>query len=97
MMVSMRMHPRQEMVFHGDKGVLRLSTPFNAGVAAEAQVHLHRSGHPEELWRFPTERQYRLQIEAFGRSVRTGEPYAVPLEFSRGTQVMIDAALAAAG
>ncbi len=97
MLVSMRMHPRQEMVFHGRKGVLSLTAPFNAGVASEAQVHLTRAGHPEELWRFTTERQYRLQVEAFGRSVRDGTPYPCPLEFSRGTQAMIDAALAAAG
>ena len=95
--LSMRMHPRQEMVFHGDEGVLRLQAPFNAGVFAEAQVHLSRAGRPEELWRFPNEQQYRLQVEAFGRSVRAGTPYACPLEWSRGTQVMIDSAFASAG
>ncbi len=96
MLVSMRMHPFQEIIFHGDKGVLRLTAPFNAGVSSEAQVHLNRAGHPEELWRFTVDRQYRLQVEAFGRSVRDGTPYPCPLEFSRGTQAMIDAALAAA-
>jgi hypothetical protein len=34
--------------------------------------------------------QYKLQVEAFSRSVRTGAPYACPLEFVRGTQAMID-------
>ena len=96
MTVSMRMHPRQEMVFHGEKGVLRLTAPFNAGVSSEAQVHLVRAGHPEELWRFTVARQYRLQVEAFGRSLRGGDAYPCPLEFSRGTQAMIDAALASA-
>jgi hypothetical protein len=38
-----------------------------------------------------------LQVEAFGRSVREGVPYACPLEFSRGTQAMIDMVLAAEG
>jgi predicted dehydrogenase len=96
MMVSMRMHPRQEIVFHGEKGVLRLSAPFNAGVASEAQVQLARVGHPEELWRFTIDRQYRLQVEAFGRAVADRSPFACPLEFSRGSQVALDATLGAA-
>ncbi|MBM9594831.1 Gfo/Idh/MocA family protein [Roseitranquillus sediminis] len=91
--VSMRMHPYQEMVFHGTRGVLRLTAPFNANVSSEAQVHLTRSGHPESLWRFTVERQYRLQVEAFGRSARDGTPYPCPLEWSRGTIAMVDAAL----
>ena len=50
--VSARMHPYQEMVFHGEKGA--------------------------------------IQVEAFGRSVRDGTAYPCPLEFSKGTQTMID-------
>ena len=95
--VSMRMYPWQEIVFHGSKGVLRLTAPFNANVSSEAQVHLLRLNHPESLWRFTVERQYRLQVEAFGRSVREGTPYPCPLEWSRGTLAMVDTALAAAG
>ena len=94
--LSTRMHPRQEMVFHGTRGVLRLSAPFNAGVFDQAQLHLMRAGEPEQVWRYVTERQYRLQVEAFCRSVRDGVPYPVPLEWSRGTQAMIDAIYAAA-
>ena len=33
---------------------------------------------------------------AFNRALLQGEAYACPLEFSRGTQLMIDAALASA-
>ena len=39
---------------------------------------------------------YKLQVEAFSRSVRTGEAYPCPLEFVRGTQAMIDMVFAAA-
>ena len=38
--VSIRMHPHQEMVFHGEGGVIRLTAPFNARVFGEARVEL---------------------------------------------------------
>jgi predicted dehydrogenase len=90
---SIRMHPRQEMTFHGDGGVLRLAVPFNANVFGEARIELHR-GSETLVERWPGVNQYVLQIAAFNRSVREGAPYPCPLEFSRGTQVAIDAALA---
>jgi hypothetical protein len=40
--------------------------------------------------RFPTANHYKLQVEAFGRTVRSGGPYPCPLEFVRGTQAMMD-------
>ncbi len=93
--VSTRLQPYQEMVFHGDKGVLRLTAPFNPRVFGEARLELHQSSHAggagqviEE--RFPVADHYKLQVEAFGRSIREGVPYACPLEFSRGTQAMMD-------
>lgn len=98
--VSTRMQPYQEMVFHGESGLIRLTAPFNPRVYGEARIELHRAAHVgggqilEE--RFPQDDHYRLQVEAFGRAIRTGQPYACPLEFSRGTQVMIDACFAAA-
>lgn len=92
---STRMHPRQEMVFHGDEGVLRLPVPFNARVFGQAQLELHR-GMETTVQRWPAVNHYELQVAAFNRSVREGVPYACPLEFSRGTQVMIDAAFASA-
>ncbi len=90
---SMRMHNRQEMTFHGEKGLIRLTAPFNAGVFGEARVELH-TGLSVTVERFPSANQYVLQVEAFGRSVREGEPYAWSLENARGTQAMLDAAIA---
>jgi predicted dehydrogenase len=90
---SIRMHPRQEICFHGDEGVLRLAVPFNPRVFGEARLELQR-GAQLSTERWPTANHYELQAAAFNRAVLQGEAYACPLEFSRGTQVMIDAAFA---
>lgn len=90
---SIRMHPRQEMTFHGDEGVLRLRVPFNARVSGEARLELHR-GMETIIERWPAVNQYELQVAAFNRAVREVGDYPCPLEFSRGTQVMMDAAFA---
>ena len=92
---SIRMHPRQEMTFHGDAGVLRLPVPFNARVFGEARLELHR-GTETITERWPVVNQYELQAAAFNRAVRDGGAYPCPLEFSRGTQTMIDSAFASA-
>ncbi|WP_425080814.1 Gfo/Idh/MocA family protein [Ruegeria arenilitoris] len=91
--VSIRMHPHQEMVFHGEGGVIRLTAPFNARVFGEARVELHRPGLEVQVTRFPGDDHYKLQVEAFCRSVREGVKYPCPLEFSRRTQEMIDRVL----
>lgn len=92
--VSMRMALRQGMVFHGEAGVMRLPAPFNPPGYGEARIVLDTaSGCRVE--RFTEARQYVTQVEAFGRSIVEGAPYASPLEFSRGTQRMIDMVKAA--
>jgi predicted dehydrogenase len=92
---SIRMHPRQEMTFHGDEGVLQLPVPFNARVFGEARLELHR-GMETVTERWPAVNHYELQAAAFNRTVREGGDYPCPLEFSRGTQAMMDAAFASA-
>jgi len=94
---SMRMFARQEMVFHGEEGLMRLTCPFNAGVFGQAELTLERSGMVVNRHRWPGVNHYVLQVENFGRSVREGTPYPCPLEFSKGTQAMIDMAFGAAG
>lgn len=89
-LTSMRLFLRQEAVFQGDKGMIRLTAPFNAGVYAEARLELHKPGLEIATQRWPNANQYVLQVEAFGDSIRNGTPYACPLEFTRGTQAMID-------
>lgn len=94
-LVSMRMHLFQEMAFHGDQGVLRLTAPFNPGTYGEAIVHLV-NGEGERIWRFTADNHYVHQVENFGRAMRGEIDYPAPLEFSRGTQAMIDMVFAAA-
>jgi predicted dehydrogenase len=97
---SMRIHPAQEMRFHGDEGILRLTAPFNAGVFGEAVVELHRNapGTPTvTAERFPAANHYVNQVEAVCRTLREGEAYPWTLEDARGTQAIIDAVFAKAG
>jgi len=92
---SIRMHPRQEITFHGDEGVLRLPAPFSPRVFGEARLELRR-GTETITERWPAASHYELQAAAFNRAVREGAVYPCSLEFSRGTQVMMDAAFASA-
>lgn len=95
--VSMRLTNRQEVVFMGPQGYLKLTAPFNAGVFGEARLEFKAPSGDVRVETWPTARQYELQVEAFAAAVRTKSAYPVPLEFSRGTQVMIDEALRAGG
>ena len=92
---SMRLTPRQEMAFHGTKGVMKLTCPFNASVFEQAELTVEQGGMVVETHRWPEVNHYVLQVENFGRSVRDGAAYPCPLEFSQGTQAMIDMVLAA--
>ncbi|MEC7763855.1 MAG: Gfo/Idh/MocA family oxidoreductase [Pseudomonadota bacterium] len=89
-MTSTRLAPRQQVVFHGTEATLTLPAPFNAGVFGEAQVILRRTDGTETVERWPSVNHYVLQVENFAASVREGAAYPVPLEFSQGTQAMID-------
>ncbi len=90
-MTSMRLFPRQEVTFQGDKGMIRVANaPFNANVHDMAKIELHMPGQAMREERFPRSNQYVLQVEAFNAAVRDGTPYPCPLEFVRGTQAMID-------
>ena len=92
---SMRMFTRQEMVFHGEAGVMRLTCPFNAGVFGQAELTLERGGMSVTTERWPGVNHYVAQVENFGQAVRGEQAYPCPLEFSQGTQRMIDMVLAA--
>ncbi|WP_333713625.1 Gfo/Idh/MocA family protein [Yoonia sp.] len=94
-MVSTRLAPRQAVVFHGEKGVLTLTCPFNANVADVAKLRLEAGDNTVVTERWPAVNHYVCQVENFGRSVQTGADYPCPLEFSRGTQHMMDMVFAA--
>jgi len=88
--VSMRMAPWQDMTFHGEAGVMRLTAPFNPQVYGPARIELHRPDKTVVEERFPAANHYERQVAAFNASVLGGTPYPCSLEFSRGTQAMID-------
>jgi predicted dehydrogenase len=90
---SMRMAPRQEMNFHGTKGLIRLTAPFNPSVFSQAEVELHSADMVVSTKRYPAENHYVNQLQAFRASALEGTPYGCTLEFSQGTQRMIDMAL----
>jgi predicted dehydrogenase len=92
---GMRQALRQEMVFHGTEGFLRLGAPFNTRNFGDTTVELRRNDGRIETARFNAVDQYALMVEAFGAAIRGEAPFACPLEFSRGNQAMIDAIFAA--
>jgi predicted dehydrogenase len=95
-LVSTRMQPAQRVTFHGDKGILTMTAPFNAGVYDQAELIIETQGGVRSIERWPGVNQYVLQVEAFAAAARAGADYACPLEFSRGTQAMMDLVYAAA-
>ena len=94
---GMRLQRRQDMVFHGTEGWIRMTAPFNPPQMGEAQIVLHRADGSVLVERFAEVDQYRRMVEAFGRAARGQAPFACPLEFSRGNQRAIDAILASTG
>ena len=93
--VSMRMFTRQYIAFHGDQGVLTLTCPFNANVFDIAALQLENDGQTVLTERWPATNQYVLQVENFCKAARNEASYPCPLEFSRGTQRMMDMVFAA--
>ena len=88
--VSTRMAPRQGVVFHGDKGVLELTAPFNAGTFDQAELVIETAMNTRTVERWPGVNQYVLQVEAFCDSVRNGMACPWTLEQTRGALEMID-------
>jgi predicted dehydrogenase len=92
---SIRMAPRQEVHFHGDEAVMSLTCPFNAGVFDQAEIRISSPDMSVTIERFPRVNHYVQQVEAFGRAMQGGEPFAWTLEDARGTQSMMDQVFAA--
>ena len=88
---SMRMGLRQEVVFHFQRGWLRLDAPFNPGVYQEPTWTIRDSRNNYRIQRFPLIDQYELQFSAFNHALLTGNPFPCPLEFSYHNQLALDA------
>jgi len=94
---STQLAARQSMVFHGDKGWIEVSEPFNAGGFGAPFVTLNDQRHTgAQMFRFPGVRQYRLQAEAFARRAEGEDAAIFTLEQSVLNQKLIDAAYRAA-
>ena len=93
MYVSTQMALRQEMAFHGDKGWIEVTAPFNAGLYDADVITLHNVDHEEaQSFRFSGVNQYTLQAEAFARAIQTGDHSEIfSLEDSIKNKKLIDA------
>lgn len=87
---SMRMLRYQSVTFHGTTGAIEVLVPFNALSQGDAELRLIRPSVPTEVVHYPGVNQYVEQVEAFGAAVRGEAAYPCPLEFSQGTQALID-------
>ena len=89
-LTSMRMLRYQSVTFQGTEGVIEVPVPFNPLGYGDAEVRLMRKSGPVEVFRYPGINQYVLQVEAFAAAVRGEAVFPCPLEFSLGTQRLID-------
>lgn len=91
-----QMAARQSMIFHGDKGWIELTAPFNANAYDSADVILHDQGNGgQQVWKFRKVDQYQLQVEAFAEQIAGKESEIFSLENSKANQSAIDALFAA--
>ncbi len=68
--LSTQLANRQSMVFHGDKGFIELSAPFNSNLYEGDEVRVHNSAHNQcQTYRFTGVNQYTEEVEAFARAV----------------------------
>ncbi|WP_319411865.1 Gfo/Idh/MocA family oxidoreductase [uncultured Cohaesibacter sp.] len=87
---------RQSMAFHGDKGLIEVTAPFNALNYDAVNVCLYNANRSEmKKWAFQAAHQYQLQIEAFGDKIAGEDVPLFSLEESRANQAAIDALYAA--
>ncbi|MFK7893849.1 MAG: Gfo/Idh/MocA family protein [Granulosicoccus sp.] len=90
--VSTQLANRQTMVFHGDKGFIELTAPFNSNLYEGDEVRLHNAAHSEtRVFRYTGVNQYRLQLEAFAKFASSGKGSIFHLEDSHRNQKVIDA------
>nr|MBX2884355.1 Gfo/Idh/MocA family oxidoreductase [Granulosicoccus sp.] len=90
--ISTQLANRQSMVFHGDKGFIELSAPFNSNLYEGDELYLHNQAHNEtRVFRYTGVNQYRLQVEAFSQAVSGKKTQVFSLEDSIRNQKVIDA------
>ncbi len=90
--IATQLGNRQVMVFHGDEGFIEVKSPFNANRYGAEELELSNQKHSvSQIFRYPDNRQYTLEIEAFARAVKGEKVAVVSLESSKNNQKLIDA------
>ncbi len=90
--ISTQMANRQTMVFHGDKGFIELTAPFNSNLYAGDEIRLHNAKHNEvRVFSYTGVNQYKLQVEAFAKAAAGRRQHLFSLEESILNQRVIDA------
>lgn len=92
--VGMELWSRQEIVFHGERGFLRLPAAFRDDFRGCGRIEWQRDNGTRQVEIFPRTDQFIPMAENFGRSLREGVPCVCRLEFSRGNAAMIEAVFA---
>lgn len=95
--VATQLAGRQQMVFHGDQGMITVHAPFNAGKYDHARITWHDKGHVQaQEWTFMNVNQYALQADAFVRFIQGESKILFSLENSKANQHVIDRIYSAA-
>ncbi len=90
--LSTQLANRQSIVFHGDKGFIELTAPFNSNLYEGDELRIHDRGHAKtQVLRYSGVDQYQLQVEAFARVASGGRGELFSLEESVLNQRVIDA------
>ena len=90
--LSTQLANRQSIAFHGDKGFIELTAPFNSNLYEGDEVRLHNRNHSEvQVWRYTGLNQYRLEAEAFAAAATGKAAPVFSLEDSVKNQKVIDA------
>ncbi len=90
--VSTQMALRQTIAFHGDKGFIELTAPFNSNLYAGDELRLHNQDHSEvRCFSYTGVDQYQCQVEAFARVCAGKKQPLFSLEDSYANQRVVDA------
>lgn len=81
--LSTQLAARQSIAFHGDKGFIELTAPFNSNLYEGDEVRVHDRDHSSmRTHRYTGIDQYTLQVEAFVRAAIGGKRADVDSVFS---------------
>jgi len=87
---STRLQNYQRVVIFGTGGVIELERPFNPPPDQPMHIHITKNGVRKTLVTEAVD-QYRLQVDAFCRSILDNTPVSTPLEDALANMKVIDA------